>query len=110
MSEIKNAVRPFGVAIDYDDTFTSCPETWTNVIEVLRAAGARVFCVTFRHPRTPIDDFPGEVFYTSGKLKAQYMHEQQVDVHVWIDDWPALIGESAERMALRDLARAMSTA
>lgn len=102
MSEIKNAVRPFGVAVDYDDTFTTCPETWTKVIDVLREAGARVFCVTFRDPRTPVTDFPGEVFYTSGRWKAEYMYEQQVDVHVWIDDWPMLIGENPERRAIRE--------
>jgi hypothetical protein len=101
VSEIKNAVRPFGVAIDYDDTFTTCPETWTKVIEVLREAGANVFCCTFRAPKTPVTDFPGEVYYTSGRPKAEYMYEQGVDVHVWVDDWPALIGENPERKALR---------
>ena len=99
MSEMKNAVRPFGIAIDYDDTFTTCPETWTKVIEILRAAGARVICVTFRNPCTPINDFPGEVFYTAGRKKWEFMHEQQVDVHIWIDDWPALIGENPFRKA-----------
>ena len=101
ISEIKGAVRPFAVAVDYDDTFTSCPETWTKVIEVLRSAGANVFCVTFRGTDTPITDFPGEVFYTSGRKKWEYMHERQVDVHVWIDDWPALIGENPEHAGLR---------
>jgi len=107
-SEIKGAVRPFGVAIDYDDTFTTCPETWGKVIDVLRSAGARVFCVSFRHPKTPIDDFPGEVFYTAGRPKAEYMYEQQVDVHVWVDDWPALIGENPERKAMMEMARGQS--
>ena len=41
MSEMKEAVRPMGVAIDYDDTFTTCVDTWTEVIDVLRGAGER---------------------------------------------------------------------
>lgn len=43
MSDIKGAIRPFGISIDYDDTFTSCHETWTKVIGVLREAGAHVW-------------------------------------------------------------------
>lgn len=97
MSEIKNAIRPFCVAVDYDDTFDTCPETWTRVINVLREAGANVFCVTFRKPTQPITDFPGEVHYTSGAPKWQYCHDRRIDVHVWVDDWPALIGENPMR-------------
>lgn len=97
MSEIKGAARPFCVAIDYDDTFTTCPETWTKVIQTLRDAGAHVVCVTFRAPHTPIDDFPGEVYYTAGRKKWEYMQSQGIDVRIWIDDWPALIGENPAR-------------
>ncbi len=105
MSEIKGAVRPFCVAVDYDDTFTTCPETWRKVIAALVAAGTKVFCVTFRPPTTPIYDFPGEVFYTSGQLKADYMHALKQDVHVWIDDRPELIGENPERRMFREMMR-----
>lgn len=91
-SVIIGAIRPFGVSIDYDDTFSSCRETWTKVIGVLRAAGARVVCVTSRHPNMAVTDFPGEVFYCSGRPKWEVMHEQQVDIHVWIDDQPEFIG------------------
>jgi hypothetical protein len=103
MSEIKNAVRPFCVAVDYDDTFTTCPETWRKVIAVLRASGANVFCVTFRPPTMPVLDFPGEVFYTAGQLKADYMHALRQDVHVWIDDRPELIGENPECRMFREM-------
>jgi hypothetical protein len=103
MSELKDAVRPYGVAIDYDDTFTTCPETWTEVCEVLRAAGARVFCVSSRTPEMAITDFPGEVFYTSAAPKAEYMAEQGVEVHIWIDDMPYLIGIDPLKRELRDM-------
>lgn len=100
-SDIKGAIRPFCVAVDYDDTFSSCRETWTKVIEVLRSAGANVFCVTFRKPDRPVTDFPGDVFYTGGRPKAEAMHEIRQDVHVWIDDQPELIGVNPERAAIR---------
>lgn len=103
MSEITEAARPFCVAVDYDDTFSTCPVTWTKVIDVLRAAGAKVFCVTFRPPTMLVSDFPGEIFYTSGTLKADFMHALKQDVHVWIDDRPELIGENPERRMLRAL-------
>ena len=103
MSEIIGSVRPFCVAVDYDDTFSACPETWSKVVDVLRAAGANVFCVTFRPPTMPVADFPGRVFYTSGQLKADYMHDRKQDVHVWIDDRPELIGENPMRRMLRTL-------
>lgn len=102
MSELKEAIRPFGIAIDYDDTFTTCPETWTKVIEALRASNARVFCVTSRTPDMVVRDFPGEVFYASGRSKAEYMHEQQVEVHIWIDDQPQYIGVDPLKSALRE--------
>ena len=99
MSELKNAIRPMGIAIDYDDTFSTCPETWTKVIEILRASNANVFCVTYRKETSdPITDFPGQVYYTGGRPKWEFMHEKQIDVHIWIDDWPALIGEDPRRV------------
>jgi hypothetical protein len=101
VSEIKGAARPFTIAVDYDDTFTSCPETWTAVIDVLRKAGANVFCVTYRKPSMPVTDFPGEVFYTSGRAKADFMWEEhRTLVRVWVDDMPEIIGENPMRIRL----------
>lgn len=101
MSEIKSAIQPFVVAMDYDDTFTTCPETWTRVIDVLREAGAHVVCVTFRGQADPVTDFPGEVYYTAGTPKWEHMHEKGVHVKIWIDDWPSLIGENPYRILLK---------
>ncbi len=104
-SSIIGAVRPFGISIDYDDTFTSCKETWRKVIGVLRDAGARVVCVTSRRPEMTVTDFPGEVFYCSGRPKREVMHEHRIDIHVWIDDQPEYIGENPERLMLKGLTR-----
>lgn len=103
-SAIKGAVRPFGVSVDYDDTFTSCKETWRKVISVLRDAGANVVCVTSRTPEMKVTDFPGEVFYCSGRPKREVMDERRVDIHVWIDDQPEYIGQNPERLMLKSLA------
>ena len=103
MSDIIGAVRPFGVSVDYDDTFTSCPETWTKVINVLRDAGAYVCCVTSRMPEMKVSDFPGEVFYCSGRPKREVMREHRVDIHVWIDDQPEYIGQDPQRLMLKSL-------
>lgn len=104
MSEIKGAVVPFGIAIDYDDTFSTCPETWTKVIDVLREAGARVVCVTYRTPDREVTDFPGDVYYTSGVPKAEYMHDFE-RIKVWVDDMPELIGLSPAKIEARKMAR-----
>jgi hypothetical protein len=104
LSDIIGAVRPFGVSVDYDDTFTSCPETWTKVIDVLRSAGARVVCVTSRYPEMKVTDFPGEVFYCSGRPKREVMHELRIDIHVWIDDQPEYIGQDPNRLLLKNIA------
>ena len=102
-SEIKGGSR-FCVAMDYDDTFTSCRETWTNVINALRCAGAEVVCVTSRTPEMKITDFPGEVFYCSGRQKAEVMREHGIRVRVWIDDAPEYIGQDPDRLLLKKIA------
>lgn len=100
MSFPEHQVRPIGICVDYDDTFTSCPETWTRVINLLREAGANVFCITLRSPNCPVRDFPGQVYYADGQHKWEFAYENEIDVHIWIDDWPAIIGENPERAGL----------
>lgn len=93
-------VRPIGIAIDYDDTFTSAPLVWTTIIEFLRKQGADVFCITLRFPNCPITDFPGVVHYACGQKKWEWAVEHGIDVHIWVDDWPAVIGEHPDRRGL----------
>lgn len=95
-----HAVRPIGICMDYDDTFTTNKVVWTSVIEFLRSQGANVFCITLRYPDCPISDFPGEVHYVSGQPKWEFAEENGIDVHIWIDDWPAVIGEHPMRKGL----------
>jgi hypothetical protein len=107
LSDIKEAPpsRPFCISVDYDDTFTSCRETWTKVIMVLREAGARVVCVTSRYPDMTVKDFPGEVIYCSGRPKREVTEEMGLSIGVWIDDQPEYIGQDASRLLLKGLAK-----
>src|SRR5690348_6048568 len=86
-----------GICIDFDDTFTTNPAVWTQIIELMRAAGANVFCISARFPNCPISGFPGEVYYASGKHKWEFAEENGIKVDIWIDDWPAVIGDRSDR-------------
>jgi hypothetical protein len=82
------------IAIDYDGTYSSDPKTWHAVIDTLKAAGNVVFMVTYRFPDRPIEGLQKslEIFYTSGNQKHVYMQNAGIEVDVWIDDEPHLIG------------------
>src|SRR5256885_387791 len=97
---LTDEVRPIGICVDYDDTFTSNRRVWTQVIETLRAAGANVFCITLRFPNCPIRDFPGTVYYASGQKKWEFAEDNGIDVDIWIDDWPEVIGTDPKRKGL----------
>ena len=80
------------VAMDYDNTFTANPVAWTKVIEVLRAHGTELFCITSRFPNVPINDMPMPVYYTCGQQKWEFAQERGLAVDIWIDDIPSCIG------------------
>lgn len=85
------------VALDHDGTYSLMPDAWKAAIEIFRTAGANVFCITSRFPNVPIHGFPGEVYYTCGQPKWEWAFENNVHVDIWVDDWPACIGEHPER-------------
>jgi hypothetical protein len=85
------------ICIDYDDTFTTDPITWTKIIELLRASGHNVFCISLRFPNVPITGFPGEVYYACGQHKWEFAEAAGLTVDIWIDDWPAIIGDRSDR-------------
>lgn len=85
------------IALDHDGTFTALPEQWTQAIEIFRAAGANVFCITSRFPNVPIVGFPGHVYYTCGQPKWEWAHENGIHVDIWIDDMPSCIGDHPDR-------------
>lgn len=81
------------IALDYDNTFTGDEVLWRGFIESAQARGHLVICVTFRHATMPVETNPNiEVFYSGGRPKAEFMHEQGLRPDIWIDDIPELIG------------------
>ena len=83
-------------AIDYDNTYGDDPELWNEFIVSAKQRGHVVIMVTYRSPDIPILDAPNiEIIYTDHNHKAPYLMEHHdIDVDVWIDDWPELIGKT----------------
>lgn len=84
---------PLVIALDYDNTYSDDPELWDQFIKIAQKRGHVVIGVTFREPHQVVE-MPIEVFYTSGKFKADYMREVDLEPSIWIDDWPELIGRT----------------
>lgn len=88
-----------GVCIDHDDTYTTDPETWNKIISLLQAAGADVFCISLRFPNVPITSgIPCKIYYACGQHKWEFAEQNGIKVDIWIDDWPAIIGDRSDRI------------
>ena len=96
------------IAIDFDDTFTSDPATWSDVIEVLQHAGHRVVCVSARrdcieHRQELMVALPNgvAVLLSYDTPKREFARRHGVNVDIWIDDMPEAIPTREEvlRMA-----------
>jgi len=91
-------VEQLTIAIDYDDTFTACPDIWRDVIELFQDTGHRVICVssrrnTIEHRFKLIEALPSgvEIFLVYDQPKRDYVKEKNVPVDIWIDDNPESI-------------------
>lgn len=83
------------ISVDYDDTYTADPELFESFISEAKSRGHVVVIVTFRNGEThPLRDISHEVFYTSGMEKSAYMKSIGLEIDIWIDDWPELIGKT----------------
>jgi hypothetical protein len=83
------------IAIDYDDTYTADPELWEAIMKLMESRRHIPVIVTFRDEKIPGHKISGlnwEIFYTAGIPKAEYMRMNDIDVGIWCDDWPELIG------------------
>ena len=88
-------------AIDFDGTFTACPELWKSFIANVISLGHRVIIVTARQStpenRSDVGDFLDQndfklrVFYTSHSSKIWFMQRQGIKVDIWIDDDPTTL-------------------
>lgn len=85
------------IAVDFDDTYTADPDLFNAFIQLAKAKGHYVVCVTSRPPDFDNSDIeramPGiEVIYTNGKQKREAAIEQGLpDVDIWVDDMPQYI-------------------
>ena len=80
------------IAVDYDNTYSADPELFELFIRTAMERKHIVFIVTARPTTNPVPVDVCEVVYTDGALKAPFMKERFMDVDIWIDDWPEIIG------------------
>lgn len=86
------------ISIDFDDTYTADPATWTNVIRTLQRSGHVVICTSARR-----NDFGNRqeleralpdgvcVLLSYDEPKRSYAKKNGYDVDIWIDDTPEAI-------------------
>lgn len=86
------------VAIDFDDTFTADSKAWRAVIEVLRATGHQVICVSARadseRDREELKAaLPKGVHILLSEQcpKRVFAMRHGYDVDIWIEDTPLAV-------------------
>lgn len=85
------------VCIDHDGTYTTDPVAWGKCIDVLKAAGFDVICISSRFPNCPLPPLPVPVHYACGEHKWEFAHRHGLNVDIWIDDCPLQIGRDPKR-------------
>lgn len=89
---------PLTFGMDFDDTFTACPELWVPFIQQAESAGHRVLIVTARRDtdenRATIQGFLAEwkcvnhVVFAALGSKLHAVKKRDIKVDIWIDDDP----------------------
>jgi hypothetical protein len=84
------------IGLDYDNTFTADPGLWRMFVAACRERGHTVYVTTARHANNVADievNLPGvEIFASGGALKREFCKAHGVEIDIWIDDMPWLIG------------------
>jgi hypothetical protein len=98
------------IALDYDGTYTRDPAAWLMFIELMLIRGHEVKVVTMRYPserdhhKTPMDPRliarVGEdgMIFTSRQAKGPFCEAMGLFFHIWVEDTPRAIHESAEQI------------
>jgi hypothetical protein len=76
------------IALDYDRTYTKCPELFSFFCDKAQELGHQVICVTSRNETEPIYNLNIPVFYTCREAKIFYTSKRGMIIDVWIDDDP----------------------
>lgn len=101
----------FSLGLDWDGTASCDPGLFLKIINLLREAGNKVYIVTMRYEselngvegmfgpiphelRSVVDG----VFATGRRAKKEFMQEMGIEIHVWMDDNPRAIQESADQI------------
>jgi hypothetical protein len=77
------------IALDYDGTYTADPGLWQAFIEIAKARGHEVVCVTMRNVDEVMTPFgPSKYYFTDRKAKVPAMAQEGINIDIWIDDQP----------------------
>lgn len=86
------------VALDFDDTFTTNEDVWSDIVNVLLLADFDVRFVTFRFDTDRNEDIRYwsrilgiEIIFCNGVQKSQVCGENRWVPDIWIDDMPVTI-------------------
>lgn len=85
------------IAIDYDGTYATDPVLFNSIINLFKAAGHTVICVTGRSAGAmgqPVLDSIGKlvpVVFAGTEWKARAAQQAGYTVSIWIDDMPGMI-------------------
>jgi len=90
--------KPMIIAVDYDGTYSADPDTFNKLIELFKAAGHTVICVTGRSDDgimdVPVRESIGKLVpcvFAGKEWKANAAKRAGYNVSVWIDDMPGMI-------------------
>jgi len=86
---------PLNFGLDYDGTYSAAPELWNSIINLIHAAGHKVYIVTARDGDTvwgdPVREVIGDkvpIIFTWNQQKKSYTLSKGIDIDIWIDDNP----------------------
>jgi hypothetical protein len=93
------------ISLDFDDTFTSDPQAWSNVVDALVASGHEVVCISGRSDddanraelRQALPDSVERIYLCGSVSKKHYSEKNAIQVDVWIDDSPSRIVQAKQR-------------
>lgn len=90
------------LGLDFDGTVTADPETFKKIVKIFRDAGHKVYIVTMRYDsecndiRKDWSDLVDGIIPTGRSAKRAVTWEQDVNIHVWIDDNPQAVHMDAK--------------
>lgn len=90
------------IGLDWDGTVTEAPYLWWAFMNQAIENGHKVYIVTMRYESEGVDIIFAKhatgVIYTGREAKQKTCEAKGVNIHVWIDDNPRAIHESAAQI------------